>query len=120
MPALVDSSEALAVGVSCSDDALAVVLDDGRTVSVPLVWFPRLLNATPKERKDWEFIGGGLGIHWEAVDEDISIASLLRPDKFMRQPNPGEQPAPRSPRPNRAAPPSGRKKRSSPARLRTF
>src|SRR5437762_10172177 len=78
------SNDAIAVDVSCSDDALMVVLDDGRTVSVPLVWFPRLLNATPKQRKHWEFLGGGVGIHWEAVDEDISIASLLRPEKFMR------------------------------------
>jgi hypothetical protein len=70
------------------------------------------LNATPKERRDWEFIGGGIGIHWEAVDEDISIASLLRPDRFMRLPCPAGQPA-RPPRSNQAAPPSGRKKRSS-------
>jgi hypothetical protein len=74
----------LAVEVSCSDDVLTVVLDDGRSVSVPIVWFPRLLNATSKKRNDWEFIGGGVGIHWEAVDEDISVASLLRPEKFMR------------------------------------
>jgi hypothetical protein len=84
MPALVDRSETLAVELACSDDALTVVLDDGRTVSVPLVWFPRLLNATPKQRKEWELIGGGIGIHWEAIDEDISVASLLRPEKFMR------------------------------------
>ena len=88
MPTLVDSSEALAVEVSCSDDALTVVLDDGRTVSVPIVWFPRLLNATSKERGDWELIGGGLCIHWESIDEDISVASLLRPERFMRLPNP--------------------------------
>jgi hypothetical protein len=84
MTTLVDKSETLAVDVACSDDALTVVLDDGRTVSVPLVWFPRLLNATAKQRKEWEFIGGGIGIHWEAIDEDISVASLLRPEKFMR------------------------------------
>ncbi|MGD0128872.1 MAG: DUF2442 domain-containing protein [Terriglobia bacterium] len=54
MPTLVDSSEALAVEVSWSDDALTVVLDDGRGVSVSLVWFPRLLGATPKERNEWE------------------------------------------------------------------
>jgi hypothetical protein len=113
MPTLVDSSETLAVGVSCSDDALAVVLDDGRTVSVPLVWFPRLLNATAKQRKGWEFIGGGLGIHWDALDEDISIASLLCPDRFMRLPTPGGQPMLRPTRSKLAEPPSGRKKRSS-------
>src|SRR5437762_131339 len=84
MPTLVASSEAVAVDVSCSNDALTVVLDDGRTVSVPLVWFPRLLNATGKQRKHWEFIGGGVGIHWEEIDEDISIASLLNPERFMR------------------------------------
>ena len=84
MPTLVESSEALAVDVSCSNDSLTVVLDDGRTVSVPLVWFPRLLAATSQQRKDWEPIGGGIGIHWEAIDEDISIASLLQPERFMR------------------------------------
>ena len=84
MPTLVDRSETLAVELACTDDELTVVLDDGRTVSVPLLWFPRLLNATPKQRKEWEFIGGGIGIHWEAIDEDISVASLLRPEKFMR------------------------------------
>ena len=84
MPTLADSSETLVVEVAFSEDALTVVLDDGRAVSVPLAWFPRLLNATPKQRKQWELIGGGMGIHWEAIDEDISVASLLRPEKFMR------------------------------------
>ena len=92
MPTLVDRSETLAVEVACTDDALTVRLDDGRTVSVPLVWFPRLVNATPKQRKHWEFIGGGLGIHWEELDEDISITSLLRPEKFMRLADPAIQP----------------------------
>ena len=87
MPTLVASSDALAIDVSCSRDALKVALDDGRTVSVPLVWFPRLVNATDKQRKDWEFIGGGVGIHWEDVDEDISVASLLSPERFMRLAN---------------------------------
>ena len=86
MPTLV-TSEAVAVDVSCSRDHLTVVLDDGRTVSVPLVWFPRLLNATDKERNEWEFIGGGIGIHWEEIDEDISVASLLNPEQFMRLAN---------------------------------
>jgi hypothetical protein len=103
-------SEALAVEVSCSDDALTVVLDDGGSVCVPIVWFPRLLNATSKERGDWELIGGGLGIHWEAIDEDISVASLLRPEKFMRLPDPAPQATRRS---HRAASPPARKKRPS-------
>jgi Protein of unknown function (DUF2442) len=84
MPVSAETGEALAVDVSCSDDSLTVVLDDGRVVSVPLEWFPRLLNATRQQRKRWERIGGGIGIHWEAIDEDISIASLLQPERFMR------------------------------------
>jgi hypothetical protein len=70
--------EPLAVGVACTDDALRVVLMDGREISVPLVWFPRLQKATPDQRAEWRLIGGGVGIHWEAVDEDISVESLLR------------------------------------------
>jgi hypothetical protein len=85
--ALVESSEVTAVEVSCKADALKVVLADGRTVSAPLAWFPRLLAATPKQRADWELIGGGIGIHWEDIDEDISVASLLQPGGFMRLPN---------------------------------
>jgi hypothetical protein len=73
-----------AVEASCKADALIVVLADGRTVSAPLAWFPRLLAATPKQREDWELIGGGIGIHWEAIDEDISVASLLQPGSFVR------------------------------------
>lgn len=87
MPTLVESSEVLAVEVSCTDHDLTVILDDGRTVSVPLVGFPRLLAASPKQRKVWELIGGGIGLHWEAIDEDISVASLLQPEKFMRMAN---------------------------------
>ncbi len=96
MITLVESSEAVAVDVSCSDDSLTVVLDDGRTVSVPLVWFPRLLAATSQQRKDWESIGGGIGIHWEAIDEDISVASLLQPERFMRLASRALQPASRA------------------------
>jgi hypothetical protein len=86
MSTLVDSSEVTAVEVSCKADALKVVLADGRTVSAPLAWFPRLLAATAKQREDSELIGGGIGIHWEAIDEDISVASLLQPGNFMRLP----------------------------------
>lgn len=88
----VESADALAVDVSCTNHALSVVLADGRTISVPLAWFPRLLEATPKQRADWELLGGGIGIHWEAVDEDVSIASLLQPENFMSLPNKRIQP----------------------------
>ena len=77
-------AEALAVDVAFSADTLTVVLSDGRIVSVPVAWFPRLIEATPRQRAGWELIGGGIGIHWEDVDEDISIASLLQPENFMR------------------------------------
>ncbi|MDT7542077.1 MAG: hypothetical protein QOE33_1981 [Acidobacteriota bacterium] len=70
--------EPLAVDVTFTDDLLRVVFTDGREISVPLVWSPRLQKATPEQRKEWRLIGGGVGIHWEAVDEDISIESLLR------------------------------------------
>ncbi len=109
MPTLADRSEALALEVSCSDDALTVVLDDGRTVSVPIVWFPRLFNASPKDRSDWELIGGGLGIHWEGIDEDISVASLLSPEKFMRLPGLAARPSPLQARSRRPGVPSARR-----------
>jgi hypothetical protein len=86
MSTLTEKSEALAVDVSCSVDALSVTLTDGRVVSVPLVWFPRLADAPPRQRSTWELIGGGVGIHWEAIDEDISVASLLHPENFVRLP----------------------------------
>lgn len=77
MSTLAISIEPLAVDVTCTNDALRVVLADGREIAVPLVWFPRLQNATTEQRKEWRLIGGGIGIHWEAVDEDISVVSLL-------------------------------------------
>jgi hypothetical protein len=111
MSTLVESSEVLAVEASCTDHALTVILDDGRTVSVPLVWFPRLLTASPKQRKDWELIGGGIGLHWDAIDEDISVASLLQPEKFIRMANVGMQTSRFSERALRV--PSANKKRST-------
>ena len=66
-----------AVDVSFTPDSLVVTLADGRTVSAPLEWFPRLLRATPRQRRNWRLIGRGVGIHWEDVDEDISVRSLL-------------------------------------------
>jgi Protein of unknown function (DUF2442) len=59
------------------NDTLAVELSDGRSISLPLAWFPRLVHATPAERKNWRLIGRGRGIHWETLDEDISIDGLL-------------------------------------------
>ena len=66
-----------AVDVSFTPDSLLVTLADGRTVSAPLEWFPRLLRATAKQRRNWRLIGRGVGIHWEDVDEDVSVRSLL-------------------------------------------
>ena len=68
---------ATAQQVSVTDDALVVDLVDGRTVSVPLSWYPRLAHGTPAERSNWRIIGRGEGIHWPDLDEDISVAGLL-------------------------------------------
>jgi hypothetical protein len=67
----------LAAAARCDDTALWVQLADGREISAPLAWFPRLLHATPDQRQAWELIGQGEGIHWDEIDEDISVASLL-------------------------------------------
>lgn len=67
-----------AIEVEVSDDELIVILADGRRIAVPLTWFPRLLNATPKERAKFELLGGGVGIHWPEIDEDLSVDGLLR------------------------------------------
>ena len=96
MSTLVEKAETLAVDVSCSSHALSVTLSDGRVVSVPLVWFSRLADASPREQSDSELIGGGIGIHWEGIDEDISVASLLRPENFMRLPNEALEPTRRA------------------------
>lgn len=64
-------------GVIVTDDSLTVELDDGRTVSVPTAWYPRLLHASKEERSSWRLIGKGRGIHWESIDEDISVEGLL-------------------------------------------
>ena len=69
--------EPLATDVEFTDSALRIVLADGREISAPLAWFPRLFHATPAERSDWRLIGGGVGVHWPRVDEDISVESLL-------------------------------------------
>jgi hypothetical protein len=64
--------------VSVDEDRLTVDLMDGRTIAVPLAWYPRLFNATPEQRQRWEIAGGGHGIHWPDVDEDLSTDGLLR------------------------------------------
>jgi hypothetical protein len=74
---ILNNIEPLARNVSCTDDTLKVALCDGREISVPLVWFPRLLHASQEQRDHWRLIGDGMGIHWEEIDEDISVESLL-------------------------------------------
>jgi hypothetical protein len=64
--------------VRFTDDTVIVDLLDGRTISVPLVWYPRLLSATPAQRANWRLAGGGFGIHWPDIDEDLSTEGLLR------------------------------------------
>ena len=64
--------------VRFDEHSLIVDLMDGRTISVPLAWYPRLANAKPEERAKWEKCGGGYGIHWPAIDEDLSTEGLLR------------------------------------------
>ena len=68
---------ALAVAVRFDDDMLHIQLTDGREISVPLEWFPSLRDATESQRSNWRLIGRGIGVHWEDLDEDISIAGLL-------------------------------------------
>jgi len=67
----------LAQGVAVTKDTLRVDLSDGRTVSLPLAWFPRLVHASVSERNNWRLIGRGHGIHWEGLDEDISVEGML-------------------------------------------
>jgi len=64
--------------VAFSPDSLSVSLMDGRTISVPLAWYPKLLQATEEQRKNWEVAGAGYGIHWPDLDEDLSTEGLLR------------------------------------------
>jgi uncharacterized protein DUF2442 len=70
-------TSALAKSVEFTDDLMNVNLMDGRVIGVPIVWFPRLLAATPKQRKKYEIGGGGIGLHWPDLDEDLSVAGLL-------------------------------------------
>lgn len=72
-----ESEPPMAEKVKVTDDTLHVDLRDGRTISVPLAWFPRLLHSTHEERRNWRLIGKGQGIRWEDLDEDISVGGLL-------------------------------------------
>ncbi len=73
-------------GVQITNDTLTVDLDDGRTISVPIGWYPRLANGTPAERANFEISGGGYGIHWLDLDEDIGVEGLLVGKKSTESP----------------------------------
>ena len=77
MSTLVTEREVFAQSVAFTEDAITVFLDDGRSISVPLAWYPRLLAGTLEERNHYELIGDGEGIHWPDLDEDISVEGLL-------------------------------------------
>ena len=78
MPISAVKLDATAIDVAVTDERLIVTLADGRELSAPLAWFPRLSEATAEQRQKWRLIGRGHGIHWPDVDEDVSVASLLR------------------------------------------
>jgi hypothetical protein len=77
MNTLVLEADPLATDVKVSDTALHVALQDGREISAPLAWYPRLRDASPEARSHWRLIGRGEGIHWPEIDEDISVLGLL-------------------------------------------
>lgn len=78
MSTLVIKTDERVKNVSFTEDTIAVDLMDGRAIVVPLVWYPRLLNGTSEQLANWEVCGGGYGIHWEDLDEDLSTESMLR------------------------------------------
>lgn len=78
MTSLAPRADERVIGVHCDDDRLFVDLMDGRSIAVPLAWYPRLFNATPTQRAAYEVAGGGYGIHWPEIDEDLSVEGLLR------------------------------------------
>ena len=85
--------------VTITKERITLALRDGRTVSAPLAWYPRLERATPKQRKNWRIAGGGFGIHWPEIDEDLNVEGLLK-----GAPSPEAiKPAVRKPRSNKAA-----------------
>ena len=78
MHSLAPETDVRAMNVVLDDARLVVDLMDGRTIAVPLAWYPRLANATPKQRNHWQLAGGGYGILWPDIDEDLSTEGLLR------------------------------------------
>ena len=78
MHSLATETDVRAMHVAVEEARLVVDLMDGRTIAVPLAWYPRLANATPEQRGHWELAGGGYGIHWPDIDEDLSTEGLLR------------------------------------------
>ena len=78
MSSSLPKADARAKKIAFTKDELTIVLADGRRLSVPLVWFPRLLRASPEQLENYELLGEGLGIHWPDLDEDLSVAGLLR------------------------------------------
>jgi hypothetical protein len=78
MHSLAPETDIRAMHVVVEDARLVVDLMDGRSIAVPLAWYPRLANATPQQRSHWELAGGGYGIHWPDIDEDLSTEGLLR------------------------------------------
>ena len=77
MNSLVINKSKKAINVVFSDSKMIICLEDGRELSIPLEWFPSLRNATAKQLKKWRFIGNGEGIHWDEIDEDVSVENLL-------------------------------------------
>jgi hypothetical protein len=80
-----DIDEARAKRIRFEGDTLHVDLTDGRTISTPINWYPRLLHATPEQRERWELLGGGYGIHWEEIDEDLSVPAMLSGRKGVEE-----------------------------------
>lgn len=82
-----EATETSALDVEVSEHILRVALSDGRVISVPVEWYPRLVHATQKEKCNWRLISGGLGIRWQDIDEDISVQSLLTGKASMESPS---------------------------------
>ena len=87
MSIFANPNEPLAIELDVTDDELIVSLADGRKLSVPVAWYPRLANATPEQRRNWKIIGPGVGFHWPDVDEDLSVEGML-----LGAPAPGVRP----------------------------